>query len=85
VISYVMPYKYDRFVKFLQTPENVSKGIKTVVSLDGHSFTIESHGCTLYDSESEPIMADVMATATYIRLFNNKVLVSQDERLWDIF
>jgi len=81
---YVMPFKFNRFFQFLQSPENIAKGINAVLSADGHSFTIESHWCTVIDGKSNQIMDDVMTTAMDQRLFNNKVLVSPDERLFDI-
>jgi len=81
---YVMPFNFDRFLKFVTSPENVAKDINAVVAPDGHSFTIESHGCTVFEGKSSPVMANVMHSATYCRLLNNNVLVSPDERLFDI-
>jgi len=83
-ISYVMPFKFNRFVQFVKSPENLTKGINVVLAPDGHSFKIESLGCIVIDGKSSPGMEDVMNTATYQRLFNNKVLVSPNEQLWDI-
>lgn len=83
-MEYVMPFKYDRFLEFALSEENKAKGFTPIVSTDGTSFEIPSHGCRIYRTKANPAIEDIMSTAKLVKIYGGKVLASPDEQMWSI-